>query len=105
MILRSRRPFPAAPLLAALLAACATTAPAARPAPETAAMSLPLAYPAAPRGDAVDAIHGTKVADPYRWLEEEKSPATRAWVDAEDQLARRFLAALPARDAIAKRLE
>ncbi len=105
MPLRSPRPLAAAPVLLLLLAACATTAPAARSAPEPSPMPLPLAYPAAPRGDAADLIHGTRVPDPYRWLEEEKSPATRAWVDAEDQLARRFLAALPDREAIAKRLE
>ena len=37
---------------------------------------------ATPQFDHVDDYHGTKVADPYRWLEDQESPATRAWIDA-----------------------
>ena len=36
------------------------------------------AYPVAPRGDVVEDHFGTSVADPYRWLEDPDSPATRA---------------------------
>ena len=61
-------------------------------------------YPEAPRSDTVDDYHGTKVADPYRWLEDPDSPETRAWVEAENKVTFAFLEAIPARDAIKKRL-
>jgi prolyl oligopeptidase len=63
-----------------------------------------LAYPAAPLGDVVDRYHGHAVADPYRWLEDPDTPDTRAWIEAEAELTERFLAAIPARDAIRRRL-
>ena len=86
-----------------LLAACATTSGGAT-APGS-AMKTPLDYPAAPREEVVEVIHGVPVTDPYRWLEDAKSPRTGSWVKAEDRLSRDFLAALPERDALAKRLE
>jgi prolyl oligopeptidase len=45
-----------------------------------------LAYPAAPTSAQVDDYHGTLVADPYRPLEDSDAPATRAWIDAENEL-------------------
>ena len=50
-------------------------------------------------------LHGVTVRDPYRWLEDEKSPEVNAWMKAEDALARKELAALPERDALAARLK
>ncbi len=61
-------------------------------------------YPAAPRGDVVDDYHGTKVADPYRWLEDLDSPQTRAWVEAERALTASVLDRMPERAAIRARL-
>ncbi len=63
-----------------------------------------LQYPAAHRGDQVDDYHGTKVADPYRWLENIDSAETRDWVQAESKLTNAFLEKIPQRDAIRKRL-
>jgi prolyl oligopeptidase len=63
-----------------------------------------LSYPAAARGDVVTDYHGVRVPDPYRWMEDIDSPATRAWVEAEDKLSRDYLSSLPDRDAIAQRL-
>src|SRR5581483_11947405 len=63
-----------------------------------------LSYPKATRGDVVTDYHGVKVPDPYRWMEDIDSPATRAWVEAEDKLSRDYLSSLPQRDAIARRL-
>jgi prolyl oligopeptidase len=61
-------------------------------------------YPAAHRLDVVDDLHGTPVPDPYRGLEDAASAATRAWCDAQDQLARAHLDALPGRSFLARRL-
>ena len=61
-------------------------------------------YPAAPRGDVVDDYHGVSVPDPYRWLEDADTPPARAWIDAEAALTERFLAEIPARETIRKRL-
>ena len=52
----------------------------------------PLTYPAAQRGSQVDDYHGTKIADPYRWLEDTDSPETKAWVEAENKLTFGYLA-------------
>jgi prolyl oligopeptidase len=69
-----------------------------------ASASQPLSYPSATRGDVTTEYHGMKVADPYRWMEDIDSPATRSWVEAEGKLSRDYLDALPGRDAIVKRL-
>jgi prolyl oligopeptidase len=63
-----------------------------------------LQYPAAAAGDVVDDYHGTKVADPYRWLEDVDSPETKAWVVAENQVTQKYLSGLPDRDAFKKRI-
>jgi prolyl oligopeptidase len=61
-------------------------------------------YPGAQRGDQVDLYHGIKVSDPYRWMEDIDSPATRKWVEAEAKLTNDYLAAIPGRERIARRL-
>jgi prolyl oligopeptidase len=63
-----------------------------------------ISYPIPETSDQKDDIHGTVAADPYRPLEDSGSPATRAWVAAQDQLTQRFLAGLHARSAIEARL-
>ena len=66
--------------LLCLLAACATAA--SHPAETTSP------YPATRRTDVADTLHGVRVADSYRWLEEEKSPEVQAWMKAQDDFAR-----------------
>jgi prolyl oligopeptidase len=66
--------------------------------------AAPLKYPAAARGNQIDDYHGTKVADPYRWLEDADSPQTKAWVEAENALTFGYLSTIPDRDAIRRRL-
>ncbi|TFV44869.1 prolyl oligopeptidase family serine peptidase [Blastococcus sp. TF02A_35] len=62
-------------------------------------------YPEAPRLDLVDDLHGHRVADPYRWLEDPADPRTQEWSQAQDALAGEVLAALPLRARFAERLE
>ena len=64
----------------------------------------PIKYPAARRSDQVDDYHGTKVPDPYRWLEDPDSPETRAWIEAENKLTFSVLETIPQREAIRRRL-
>jgi prolyl oligopeptidase len=61
-------------------------------------------YPPARKSDQIDDYHGTKVADPYRWLEDLDSVETRNWVEAENKLSFGFLASIPARNSIKERL-
>jgi len=68
------------------------------------AASKPLAYPAAKKGEQLDDYHGTKVADPYRWLEDLDTPDTKAWVEAQNRLTNAYLAEIPARQKIKERL-
>ncbi len=63
-----------------------------------------LVYPKAPTSDAVDDYHGTKVADPYRPLENPDAAETRAWIEAENRLTESWLAAAPDRTAQRARL-
>jgi prolyl oligopeptidase len=62
-------------------------------------------YPATRRDDVVELVHGVQVADPYRWLEDGKSAEVQSWVKAQDAFARKHLADLPDRKAIAARLK
>ncbi len=61
-------------------------------------------YPAARKEAQVDDYHGTKVADPYRWLEDPDSAESRAWIEAENKVTFAFLHGIPAREKIQKRL-
>lgn len=65
----------------------------------------PLAYPAVRRDSSVvDDYFGTKVADPYRWLEDDNSAETKAWVEAQNKVTFGYLAKLTGRDSIKQRL-
>ena len=63
-----------------------------------------LQYPAARKSDVVDDYHGTRVPDPYRWLEDPDSPESRAWIEAQNRLTAAYLAEIPARATIRERL-
>ncbi|EXS71026.1 prolyl oligopeptidase family serine peptidase [Sphingobium sp. Ant17] len=66
-----------------------------------------LRYPAARRLDLVEDHFGIKVADPYRWLENDLrgDPAVRDWVAQENALTRRYIDGLPGRDALKARMQ
>jgi prolyl oligopeptidase len=87
-----------AALLAAAIAALWACTPVQR------AEVAGLKYPPAPRGTTVDDYHGTKVADPYRGFESLDSPATRAWTAAQAQLTQAYLAGIPQREQIRRRV-
>src|SRR6185295_6829318 len=51
-----------------------------------------------------EVLHGVEIIDPYRWLEEQDSPETRAWIDAQNKYTHSLLDELPSRPLIQKRL-
>ncbi len=61
-------------------------------------------YPDSRRTGDVDDHHGTRVADPYRWMEATDSPPVRDWVQAQNALSQPYLEAIPARERIRARL-
>ena len=60
--------------------------------------------PGTRRDDVSDDYHGVRVADPYRWLEDQDAPETRAWIKAQEDYTRPLLDHLPDRDSIRERL-
>ena len=61
-------------------------------------------YPDAERLEIVEELHGHRVADPYRWLEDPDDPRTVAWSATQDRLARGYLDALPGRATLAEKI-
>ena len=61
-------------------------------------------YPQTDRIKQVDDYFGTKVSDPYRWLEDDTAANTEAWVKEQNAVTNAYLAAIPFRDKIKKRL-
>jgi len=62
-------------------------------------------YPDTEKGGTEDTYFGTTVADPYRWLEDDLSDKTKAWVKAENEVTQDYLGQIPFRNAIKSRLE
>ncbi len=50
-------------------------------------------------------LHGVTISDPYRWLEDQNSPETRAWIKAQNAYTKAVLGELPVRERLARRLE
>ncbi|HLY17021.1 MAG TPA: prolyl oligopeptidase family serine peptidase [Bryobacteraceae bacterium] len=61
--------------------------------------------PPAPVHPVTDTLHGVAITDPYRWLEGQNSPETRAWLDAQIKYTQGFLNRIPVRDKVRQRLE
>ena len=59
-----------------------------------------ISYPKAKTVDVVDDYFGTKVADPYRWLEDDNSAETASWVKAENEITQEYLKKIPFRRII-----
>lgn len=66
--------------------------------------SAKLKYPETRKTDSADTYFGTKIADPYRWLEDDRSAETGEWVKAENKVTYDYLATIPFRDKIKERL-
>ncbi|MFN8012712.1 MAG: prolyl oligopeptidase family serine peptidase [Holophagaceae bacterium] len=70
----------------------------------TLASQTPLKVPPTRKADVVDDYFGTKVPDPYRWLEDDNAGETKAWVQAQNKVTFTFLDSIPGRDAIRRRI-
>ena len=62
-------------------------------------------YPQTKKTDKVDSYFETKISDPYRWLEDDRSTETADWVKAQNQVTFGYLSAIPFRNAIKERME
>ncbi len=62
-------------------------------------------YPETKKGDVVDTYFEVEVADPYRWLEDDRSEETAAWVKAQNEVTYGYLAQIPFRDQLKKQME
>jgi prolyl oligopeptidase len=80
-------------LLAAIFMFLTTSSPAQR-----------IEYPKAKKVEQTDDYHGTKIADPFRWLENPDAPDSRAWIEAQNKITNAYLATIPEREQIRKRL-
>ena len=90
-------------VLAVLLASCAEAKVYEVPPVTVALPTSPRAGDESPmtkKLDLVESVHGTRVADPYRWLENGDAPDVRAWSDNENAHTRKLLDALPGREAL-----
>ena len=67
-------------------------------------MSRKFTYPEARQDEVVENYHGTPVADPYRWMEDPENTELAGWVEAENQLTFDYLAEIPARAMLHRRL-
>ncbi|HEY7289718.1 MAG TPA: prolyl oligopeptidase family serine peptidase [Vicinamibacterales bacterium] len=88
----------------ALLHAAAVVFVAVAADPTGLAQTPALQYPHARKGDVVDDYFGTKIADPYRWMEDLNSPELKTWIDAENTLTFGYLDHLPQRDPLKTRI-
>ena len=59
--------------------------------------------PVAHRDNVQETLHGVAITDPYRWLEDQNSPPTRAWIDAENAYTHKLLDAWPGRAMVEHR--
>lgn len=67
--------------------------------------SSTISYPETKKGTTVDTYFNEKVSDPYRWLEDDKSAETEAWVKAENKVTYGYLDQIPFREALKARME
>jgi len=73
--------------------------------PQFSSAASPKASPKTKIRAVTETLHGVTISDPYRWLEDQNSPETRAWIEAQNEHTRSILDTLPERAAIRRRLE
>ncbi|PKA98117.1 prolyl oligopeptidase [Flavobacteriaceae bacterium MAR_2009_75] len=83
-------------VLASILVSCET---------ETKKNKITVTYPTTAKVDSIDTYFGTDVKDPYRWLEDDRSKETEAWVKEQNKVTFGYLEKIPFRKAIKQRLE
>jgi prolyl oligopeptidase len=93
-----------APAPLAAPASALAQAPALAPTPAPAPAPTGPTPPVARRDDFHETLHGVDLVDPYRWLENQEGPETRAWIDAENAYTHALLDGFAGRDAIRGRL-
>jgi prolyl oligopeptidase len=71
----------------------------------TALLAQQLQYPVAKKTDQIDVYHGIRVPDPYRWLEDDTSPETAAWIEAENKVTFPYLESIPFRQQLQARVK
>lgn len=71
---------------------------------QSSTMTDKISYPKTKKGEVVDTYFGTKVADPYRWLEDDRSAETKAWVEAQNQVTQKYLSKISFREGIKNKL-
>jgi prolyl oligopeptidase len=90
--------------LLASLSACQpaskSEATVAKEASTTTAQEIAVTYPTTRKGDVVDTYFGTDVPDPYRWLEDDRSPETESWVKTQNNTTQTYLAQIPYKEQI-----
>src|SRR5437016_5034974 len=60
--------------------------------------------PVTRRDNVTETLHGVEITDPYRWLEDQDSPETRAWIDAQNAYTKSTLSQWSGRAAVERRL-
>lgn len=90
----------------AVLAACSPQQETSTPevAEKTTTVNTQMTYPTTFRGNVTDEYFGTVVADPYRWLEDDRSEETEAWVKKQNEVTFDYLEQIPYRQEIEERL-
>jgi prolyl oligopeptidase len=68
-------------------------------------MSPVMSLPFSPIEPVMEILHGVPVSDPYRWLEDQNSPRTRAWIEEQTRYARAYLDRIPGRERIRDRIQ
>ena len=72
---------------------------------ESTSEPLTVNYPVTEKVDTVDTYFGVEVADPYRWLEDDRSPETENWVAEQNKVTFGYLEQIPFREDLKKRME